>query len=85
MKNRQQKGLEGENIAAGYLEARGYDLLERRYRFGHKEIDLIVRKGDLVVFVEVKNRRTEERSYVKPEEIVEVAEHILDACMPDLE
>jgi len=59
MKNRQQKGLEGENIAAGYLEARGYDLLERRYRFGHKEIDLIARKGDVVVFVEVKNRRSD--------------------------
>ena len=59
MRNRQQKGLDGERIAAVYLERLGFELLEHRYRFGHKEIDLIARKDDLVVFVEVKNRRSE--------------------------
>ena len=59
MKNRQQKGLDGEEIAAEYLKAQGYDLLEHRYRFGHKEIDLIARKDDLIIFVEVKNRRSD--------------------------
>jgi putative endonuclease len=59
VKSRQQKGLDGEQIAAEYLRAQGYDLLEHRYRFGHKEIDLIARKGDLIIFVEVKNRRND--------------------------
>ena len=59
MKDRRQKGLDGERIAAEYLEAQGYHLLEHRYRFGHKEIDLIARKGDLVIFVEVKSRRSD--------------------------
>ncbi|MBN2287848.1 MAG: YraN family protein [Candidatus Glassbacteria bacterium] len=59
MKDRQRKGLDGEEAAAGYLRSQGYDLLEHRYRFGHKEIDLIARKDDLVVFVEVKARRSD--------------------------
>ncbi len=35
---------------------RGFSVLERNYRFGHREIDLIVASGDLVAFVEVKTR-----------------------------
>jgi putative endonuclease len=47
-------GRDSEALAAQYLESRGYDILERNYRVGHKEVDLIVRRGDLVAFVEVK-------------------------------
>ena len=60
MSYRQQKGLSGERLAAEYLEKLGFEILEHRYRFGHKEIDLIAQNGDLVVFVEVKNRRDED-------------------------
>jgi len=49
-----EKGLEGENRAARYLEDCGYEILERRFRSGPGEVDIIVRKGDSVVFVEVK-------------------------------
>jgi putative endonuclease len=48
------KGLEGENKASRYLEDNGYTILERRFRSGPGEVDIIVRKGELVVFVEVK-------------------------------
>ncbi|MCK5250175.1 MAG: YraN family protein [Spirochaetaceae bacterium] len=48
------KGLEGENKASRYLEDNGYEILERRFRSGPGEVDIIVRKGDVVVFVEVK-------------------------------
>ena len=48
------KGLEGEEKAARYLEECGYRILERRFRSGPGEVDIIVRKGDSVVFVEVK-------------------------------
>jgi putative endonuclease len=47
-------GRGSEALAAEYLEARGYTILERNYRVGHKEVDLIVRRDDLVAFVEVK-------------------------------
>ncbi|MCU0844159.1 MAG: YraN family protein [Spirochaetes bacterium] len=57
--NLRQIGSEGEDLAASFLEARGFDILERNYRFGRTgEIDLIARRGDLVVFAEVKSRNT---------------------------
>jgi putative endonuclease len=52
-----QKGQKGENRAAAYLRLKGYGILERNYRVPQGEIDLVVRKGDVVVFVEVKSRK----------------------------
>jgi len=52
----QQKGIEGEDEAARYLIAHGFRIIERRWRFGHKEIDLVAEQGCLTVFVEVKRR-----------------------------
>ncbi len=52
-------GLLGERLAASYLERLGYRILERNYRSGHREVDLIVRRGNLVAFVEVKARAGE--------------------------
>lgn len=51
----QRKGLKGETIALWYLRFHGYRLLERNYRVGHKEIDLIMRKGETIAFIEVKS------------------------------
>jgi putative endonuclease len=50
-------GAWGEDLALRYLTRRGYTLVERNYRTRHGEIDLIVRKDDTLVFVEVKLRR----------------------------
>ncbi|HXL72610.1 MAG TPA: YraN family protein [bacterium] len=52
-----QKGQKGENRAAAYLRLRGYRILERNYRLPQGEIDIIVQKGDTLVFVEVKARK----------------------------
>jgi putative endonuclease len=49
----------GEQAAAEHLESKGFRILARRWRHGHKEIDLIARKRELVVFVEVKCRSSE--------------------------
>ncbi len=46
----------GERRTAWYLLLHGYRVLERNYRFGHKEVDIIARKGNLIAFVEVKSR-----------------------------
>jgi putative endonuclease len=50
------RGLAAENAASALLERKGFVLIARRYKTPHGEIDLIARKGDLLVFVEVKQR-----------------------------
>ena len=54
---RQSSGAWGEDLALRYLTHRGYTLVERNYRTRYGEIDLILREGDTLVFVEVKLRR----------------------------
>jgi putative endonuclease len=49
-------GLEGERVAERWLRARGWRVLQRRYRSGHRDIDLIAERDGLVAFVEVKAR-----------------------------
>ncbi len=51
-------GIQGEDMAAVYLEEQGYAVLERRYKTKFGEIDLIVEKDEVVCFVEVKIRQT---------------------------
>ena len=55
------KGRDGEDEAARFLEARGLSLVARNVRAGGGEIDLVVRDGETVVFVEVKWRRDASR------------------------
>lgn len=50
-------GRRFEEAVARWLAARGWEILERNVRFGRKEIDLIIRRGGVVAFVEVKGRR----------------------------
>jgi len=47
-------GRRYEEQAVLFFERQGYEILERNWRAGRKEIDLIVRNSDIVVFVEVK-------------------------------
>jgi len=56
----QALGLAGEAYAAQWLEHLGWTLLERRFRNGHRDLDLVARRGGVVVFVEVKARRGRE-------------------------
>lgn len=49
-------GRWGESRAARFLERRGWTILARNYRFGRREVDIVVRRGDLIAFVEVKTR-----------------------------
>lgn len=50
-------GEEAEQIAATYLQQNGLTLLDRNYRCRFGEIDLIMRDGKTLVFVEVRLRR----------------------------
>lgn len=56
MASHNELGIKGEDIAARYLEDAGYTILERNWRSGHKEIDLVARKEDQLIIIEVKTR-----------------------------
>jgi len=59
-------GAFGEEMAVEYLKENGFDIHERNWRTGHKEIDIIAQEGATTVFVEVKTRRS--TKYGLPEE-----------------
>lgn len=58
MNKNRSLGQWGEDLAAKHLQAMNYKILERNYRAGRSEIDVICRDGETLVFVEVKTRRS---------------------------
>ncbi len=61
-------GLKGETIAANYLKKHGYQIMARNFYTRYGELDIICKKGQALIFVEVKTRRS--ASYGTPEEAV---------------
>jgi putative endonuclease len=59
-KARQAMGLQGEHVAAKWLHVHGWEIAERRFRNGRRDIDLVATRseaaGRTVAFVEVKTR-----------------------------
>jgi putative endonuclease len=55
---RQVLGLEGERIAIAFLTSCGWSVEAHRFRLGRHDIDLVIRRGSTVAFVEVKTRRS---------------------------
>jgi putative endonuclease len=53
----QRLGILGESLAERWVTRRGWRVVARRFRVGHRDIDLIVQRDDTVAFVEVKTRR----------------------------
>lgn len=46
----------GENAACSYLSKKGYKILERNFRKSYGEIDIIAKKDNILIFIEVKTR-----------------------------
>lgn len=62
-------GKQGESVAVEYLLENGYEILERNYQAQKAEIDIIARKGDWLVVVEVKTRTSVD--FGNPEDFVD--------------
>ena len=56
---RRELGTSGEDAAAAWYEARGYEVVNRNWRCRQGELDLILRLGRIVVFCEVKARTSD--------------------------
>jgi putative endonuclease len=56
--SKKQLGKTGELLAVKFLKQKGYQIIEQNYRSAWGEIDLIAQDGDVLVFVEVKTRRS---------------------------
>jgi len=52
-------GNAGEDAAVVYLKGKGYRLLERNWTAQHHEVDIIMRQGLCLIFIEVKTRSTD--------------------------
>jgi len=84
MRLTQQHGMEGERLASQFLEGKGFSIVARNFRYKRSEIDLIVQKEKLLVFVEVKSRKNhlfgEPETFVtraQAKRIMEAAEHFV--------
>ena len=61
-------GTWGEEQAVAFLQRKGYDIIERDWKSGHRDLDIIAANDDMLVFVEVKTRRN--RVFGEPEEAI---------------
>lgn len=62
------KGNQGEDMAAKYLRDNGYTIIDQNNSTKFGELDIIASKNDVLVFVEVKFKQTED--YGTPEEMI---------------
>lgn len=72
VENRQEAkeyGAAGEQMATRYLEEQGCVILDRNYRYGHKEVDIIALDHGVLAVIEVKTRAGD--TFLVPEESVD--------------
>ncbi len=68
MTEKQVRGALGEQAAVDYLRQNGFMIVERNYRIGRSEVDIIATRYDELHFVEVKTRKYS--SMIAPEEAI---------------
>jgi putative endonuclease len=73
-------GKQGEDHASAYLIKKGYRILERNIYIGGGEIDIVARKEDLIIFIEVKTRK--EASYIESLDVLDErkSQQLADCC-----
>lgn len=84
--------IRGEDIAAKFLKEKGYKIIERNFRKGYGEIDIIAIHKNILVFIEVKTRTSnkfgtpfEAITYFKLKTLVKTAEFykVLNPRLPE--
>lgn len=70
MAEHNDRGKWGEQKAAEYLEQKGFRIMWRNWRDGHRDLDIVGIDADNLVIVEVKTRRNND--YVEPEQAVDI-------------
>ncbi len=65
---RRETGILGEKLARDFLKKRGYRIIETNYHCPHGEIDIVARKKDTLVFIEVRTKKSLE--FGSPEESI---------------
>lgn len=58
MRNKKEIGNWGENLAKNFLIERQYSILASNWSHNNTEIDIICRKNNIIIFVEVKTRKS---------------------------
>ncbi|MBR4648100.1 MAG: YraN family protein [Bacteroidales bacterium] len=78
---KQLQGLYGEDLATNILLQKGYRILERNWRCGHLEVDIIAENDEYLVIVEVKTRKS--IAFGSPEVFVDMQKqrHLIRAAM----
>lgn len=87
--NTVEVGAHAETAATRLLRAHGYQIVERNFRCGAGELDVIARDGDVLVFVEVRSRASDEHGHAaeqvtpyKQRQVARVAAHYLAMRTP---
>lgn len=57
--SKRELGQRGEQMAAAFLQHHGYTIVTTNWRCPHGELDIVASKDDILVFVEVRTRRSE--------------------------
>lgn len=74
------RGDQGETIAANFLKQNGYIIQERNFRYGRYEIDIIAKYEAVLVFIEVKTRRSNYFGYADEQITSSKMQRITDAA-----
>ena len=88
---KRELGQYGENLAAQFLQQRGFEIIEKNFHTRWGEIDVIARRGRSLHFVEVKTRSSNARgepeeaiNYFKQQRLLGAAKMYLQARQVDL-
>jgi putative endonuclease len=85
-------GKEGEKAALDFIAEKGYTVLDVNYKLHPLEVDIIARDGEMVVFIEVKTRQTDQYGHPvefitgkKEQNMIRVADYYLQHTLPGKE
>ncbi len=80
MAQHNQLGKKAEKLAVDFLLDKGYDIVERNYRFDKAEVDIIAKKNQTLAIIEVKTRSTSDfgdpQNFLKPKQIQRIVKAV---------